>query len=225
MIEATDSIVTMKDAIRAVGEVAGIFIMGLGVGIIGVLRKRTMSLKPSQWTSIKEKKFVEQHGQVHELLTEMRVTLRASRCLIFQFHNGGNFSDGSSIKRFSVTHESCASGITSMLLESQDVLLTRYIEAIRILEESPNKILSVNSLPLSCFRSGLEINNVVFFTISTLKCLDGLTPLGFVCCHWCDLNELDGIHEEGIEESSIEQLITQTTHQINNYLSIKKTEK
>ena len=156
--------------------------------------------------------------EVQEFLENFREKWDFDRVGIFQFHNGGIFADGSSMKRFSVTHESVSTGIQSMLLESQDVLVTRYMELVHLLEVSPYKIISVESLLDCSLRSALEINNVEYFTVSSLKYSDSLTPMGFVCCHWCDANGLDGIKQEGISEDSLEQVIEATTKNINIHL-------
>ena len=209
---------TIKNVVLSFGEVLGTLIIGILIGVGGAIRKRNLSLKMN---ISKERRFVEKHSRIHELLTELRVTVRASRCLVFQFHNGGSFSDGSSIKRFSVTHESCESGVTSMILESQDVLLTRYMELMQIMRETPNKILPVSALPPSSFRSGLEINSVEYFSISPLQCYESLVPVGFVCCHWCSMDKLDEIEKEGITQETVEQLIGESVREINSYFSFK----
>lgn len=209
-----------KDIIMPIGEVLGVFVVGLGVGIVGALRRKNILFGVFNWfgRGKKETKSREAHTLVHENLTELRVLVRASRSLIFQFHNGGKFADGTSIRRFSVTHESCCQGVSSMMLESQDVLLTRYIELVDILDKRSNQILSVSSLPHCSFRSTLEINNVVYFCLSPLKCQDSLTPMGFVCCHWCDVDELDKLHEEEITDITLQEVIENTTRSINNHL-------
>jgi hypothetical protein len=207
---------TFKDLFLMSGEAVGIFVIGLVVGIVGVIRNQ--KFKP-KWSPSKERRFVEQHSRIHELLTEMRVTVRACRCLVFQLHNGGSFADGTSIKRFSVTHESCDMAIPSILLDSQDVLLTRYMDMVAIMDTQPSQIIKTDSLSPSAFRSGLEINNVEYFTVTPLKCLDGITPLGFVCCHWCSAEPLDAIEKEGISQDKLEQLISETAHEINTHLA------
>jgi hypothetical protein len=183
-------------------------------------------IKKKKWSLIKstkkEQKIAKSHSQVHETLTELRLLVRASRTMVFQFHNGGLFADGSSIKRFSVTHESCGSGVQSMLLESQDVLLTRYREMVDILDHKHDEIIAVSDLPPCSFRYGLEINNVLFFSVSPLKCEDGLTPMGFVCCHWCDIADLDTVRAEGITENSLSEVICTTSQTINKHLTIGK---
>lgn len=221
MMEVQDTVSSMKDYAMGIGELLGAVLMGVGIGVVGILRKKKIDLK---WTASKSQKFISKHSQIHELLTELRITVRASRCLVFQFHNGGAFADGTSVKRFSVTHESCAAGVASMILESQDVLLTRYMELVKVMEDDGSKILQVSQLPQSAFRSGLEINTVEYFSVSPLKCMDGLTPLGFICCHWCSADELDAIEREGITQTALEQVIENSAQNINTYLAFNKTE-
>lgn len=207
-----------KDVFLTAGEFLGVLFAGVLFGVwSGMKRKEWNILK--MWKS--SKRIMEDHSRVHEALTELRVTVRACRCLVFQFHNGGSFADGTSIKRFSVTHESCALSVSSMILESQDVLLTRYMELVRVMDDSSGKIIKTDSLPMGAFRSGLEINNVEYFSIVPLRCLDGLSPLGFLCCHWCSNEPLDDIEKEGITEDGLEQVILESAETINTYLTHK----
>jgi hypothetical protein len=221
-MSTTDILTNFKDFAITFGELLGTLTIGVVIGVVGAIRKRKVSFG---FTKNQSKMFSEQHSRIHELLTELRLVTRASRTLIFQFHNGGSFADGTSIKRFSVTHESNDSTISSILLESQDVLLTRYMDLVRILDETPNKILRVSSLPPSAFRSSLEINNVQNFSMSHLKCFDGLTPLGFVCCQWCSDEELDQIEAEGVSERTLEEVIANSVSQINSHIANKAGKK
>jgi len=221
MISSDSNITELKDISLMVGEIFGVFIVGLGLGAWGIIKKQNLNWS-SRWKDVTEKRFVHKHTQIHELLTELRLTSRCCRCLIFQFHNGGSFADGSSIKRFSVTHESCASGVGTIMLDSQDVLLTRYAELIRVLDEQPSKILSIRDVPSSGFRSGLEINSVDYFTLLPLRCSDGISPLGFVCCQWCSGDALDDIEKEGISQTTLEQVISEAVENINAHINFKK---
>ncbi len=216
MIAQFEIMTTIKEFIRFGGEIFGIFFVGAVVGVLGAIRRQKKSLR---WSVNTERMFVEKHTTIHELLTELRVTVRASRAAVFQFHNGGNFVDGGSIKRFSITHESCDLGINSIILDSQDVLLTKYTDMITVIDTVPSTIIPVASLKQSPFRSALEINNVQYFTITPLKCDDGITPLGFLSCQWCSSDELDQMKSEGVSEKSIENVIAQTTQSINSHLT------
>ena len=214
-----ESLYGVKDALLSAGEMLGLLGIGVVVGIMGAIKKRKINLG---WNSKKDKMFVEKHGRIHELLTELRVTIRASRCAIFQFHNGGSFADGMSIKRFSVTHESCDTGTNSVLLESQDALVTRYLDVIAVMNESPGKIVAVSSLSPSAFRSCLEINSVEYFSVVPLRLFDGLTTLGFVCCHWRSADPLDEMEKEGITQNELQELILNSVGNINSYFSINR---
>lgn len=207
---------SLRDILFSLGELVGVFAVGIGLGVVGVIKKK--NLFPKFAKEKRETRSREAHSRVHETLTELRVLVHASRSLIFQFHNGGKFADGTSIKRFSITHESCANNVPSMMLESQDVLLTRYMEMIDILDKKNNQMICVSSLPHCSLRSTLEINNVVYFCVSHLKCEDSLTPMGFVCCHWCDIDDLDKLHEQEITDTNLQEVIESSTRNINNHL-------
>lgn len=207
---------SLRDVLLSLGELVGVFAVGIGLGVVGVIKKNNLFPKFSKQKQ--ELRSREAHSRLHESLTELRVLVHASRSLIFQFHNGGKFADGTSIKRFSVTHESCATSVPSMMLESQDVLLTRYMEMVEILDKKSNQILNVDTLPHCSLRSTLEINNVVYFCVSQLKCHDSLTPMGFVCCHWCDVDDLDKLYDQEITNNNLQEVIESSTRNINNHL-------
>lgn len=219
MTEHTTSVSSYSQIIYSIGEMVGVFGVGIFVGLWTMIKKRKNTARADVK---KEEKIAQTHSRVHEALTELRLLVRASRAIVFQFHNGGKFADGSSIKRFSVTHESCGTGVQGMLLESQDVLLTRYKELVDILDTRSNKIIRTSDLPQCSFRYGLEINNVLCFALSPLRCEDGLTPMGFICCHWCDFSELDAVHAEGISENSLGEVVSSSTKTINTHLTMGK---
>ncbi len=114
MSSVTEILTSIEETFKPMGEIIGAIIAGIIIGIIGVAKKRRYFLRSKLF---KDNRIKEKHTQIHELLTEMRILSRTSRCLIFQFHNGGSFADGSSIKRFSVTHESVSVGVESMIFE------------------------------------------------------------------------------------------------------------
>jgi len=218
MTPSSDGFSAFRETAQLAGEVIGVLLAGVIIGAWGAIKNKKISVL---WKRKHEQRLIEAHSQIHEILTELRITVRACRCLIFQFHNGGSFADGSSIKRFSVTHESCSTLSQTMILESQDVLLSRYSSLMEILETQPGKILAVNTLPMSAFRSSLEINSVEYFSIVPLRCSDGISPLGFLVCHWCSSDSLDEIESEGISQSSIESIIVDSANTVNSHLIYK----
>jgi hypothetical protein len=52
--------------------------------------------------------------------------------------------------------------------------------------------------------------------------MDGITPLGFVCCHWCSREGLDEIEKDGISEHSVEQVIESNSRTINAHLTAQQ---
>jgi len=207
---------SFKDITFILGEFIGVLGVGIGLGVFTTIKRKNISLR---WNSKKELKKQQSHSAIHETITELRVLVRSSRVVVFQYHNGGKFADGSSIQRFSITHESCSSGSPSMMIESQDSLLTRYMELVGLLEKQPNKIIRVSSLPECALRLSFDINNVVYFSVSPLKCRNMITPMGFVCCHWCNLVDLDDLLKEDISEDGISEVIEGNAKIINNHLN------
>jgi hypothetical protein len=59
---------------------------------------------------------------VQDWLNNIRKELDVDRAAIYQFHNGGHFASGASIKRYSMTYESCRPGIASIKKFSQNIL-------------------------------------------------------------------------------------------------------
>ena len=218
MTHSSDGFSAFRETAQLVGEVFGVLLTGVFIGAWGAIKNKKVSIL---WKRKQEQRQVETHSQLHEILTELRVTVRACRCLIFQFHNGGSFADGTSIKRFSVTHESCSVLSQTMILESQDVLVSRYSSLMETLEIQSGKIIAVNALTVSAFRSSLEINSVEYFSIVPLRCSDGISPLGFLMCHWCSSDSLDEIESEGINQASIEGIIVDTANRVNSHLIYK----
>ena len=218
----TESADGIKNILITFGEYFGVVVTGVIIGIWGKFsRDKSKEIKKEN----NRLSLVVQHTQVNEILTELRVLIRCSRCLVFQYHNGGKFADGTSIKRFSITHESITNGVQSMIIDSQDVLTTRYLELIKIIEDRPDTIIFVDSLPECSLRSALEINSVVCFSFSPLKCLDNITPMGFVCCHWCSIDEIDSIKKDGVNISEIEEIIEDKTKVINNHITYNNVNK
>ena len=66
------------------------------------------------------------HSSIQESLTELRVKIDCARTQLIQFHNGGQFLDGMSMKRLSLTHESLANGVAGDQRRSQDLLMSMF---------------------------------------------------------------------------------------------------
>ena len=92
---------------------------------------------------IKKSKFLQRtsfdwstHTQLHETLTELRVQTDCARTQIVQFHNGGEFFDGISMQKMSLTHESLANGCSSEMGIKKDVLLSLCMGQLKLLVDN-----------------------------------------------------------------------------------------
>ena len=142
-----------------------------------------------------EESFNKVNMKIWELLTEFRMRFGISRASVIQFHNGGKFMDGSSMRRMSISHQSCDQKVPSTTQFRQDVLISRFIEIIEILHENDPKIRKVESEHDSNSKKFYEINDTVWFSLLPIQCSDSLTIQGYISVEWCDLGSLDKVVE------------------------------
>tara|TARA_R100000458_G_C8278477_1_gene254660 strand:- start:1488 stop:2102 length:615 start_codon:yes stop_codon:yes gene_type:complete len=134
------------------------------------------------------------HSKVHEQLTELRTRTDAARSQVVQFHNGGEFLDGISMKKMSLTHESLANGISSELNTKQDILLSLCLDGLKYIKENNPNIIMVNQMHDSWCKSSLTDSGVIAW--SGLPLRSGGSVTGYIMCQWCSWNKTDGIDEE-----------------------------
>jgi hypothetical protein len=63
---------------------------------------------------------------IQEWLNNFRINYDFERASIFQFHNGGKFFHGKSMKKFSMTYESVAPGYEKLKRLQQNILTSEY---------------------------------------------------------------------------------------------------
>jgi hypothetical protein len=97
---------------------------------------------------------------IQDALTELRVKLGADRVYITRFHNGGEYFDGTAIKKISRTHESCKRGCSHELLGFQNVPTSLVTEIISMLEES-NRTNNVSFKKVEQIESGFLKNHLI----------------------------------------------------------------
>ena len=137
---------------------------------------------------------IRRYGQVQEILTTIRNSCDADRVQILQFHNGGKFLDGSSMKRMSVTHESCSYGVAYEYMHMQAVLATLLWEKIEMVKKDEPQIHIVKNLSESTLRTYCRSKGSEAFAVLPIR-KDTLV-IGFVNLDWLD--------EETIPSNSIE---------------------
>jgi len=138
------------------------------------------------------------HSRIHEFLTELRVKSHGSRSWVLQFHNGGNFLDGTSIKRFSLTHESCAIGCSETVSSRQNLQASTFVELLDILteEDCDGSARLTSDLPDCHLKRHLEANHTLLYSIVPLKDAKQLLTIGALCVEWCDWDSADVIDDE-----------------------------
>ena len=121
--------------------------------------------------------------------------MEASRAQIGQFHNGGKFLEGSPMKRFSVSHESCGFGVSMEYPQMQAVLVTIFWDIVEILKENNPKIRFTDSLnSQSSLRVYNKSKNIEAFSILPIR--KGELFVGFVKVEWNDRNEIPSDSED-----------------------------
>lgn len=144
--------------------------------------------------------FKTMHTRIHEILTELRVRSDADRVLVLRFHNGGKFLDGSSIKKFSLTHESCGIGISETRNSRQDVLISTFIEMLdHIIDDHKPVIVEATSDLSDChFKRHLESNHTLAYSLVPIKDTRGVLILGCLLVEWCNWDKVDRIDDDQI---------------------------
>lgn len=183
---------------------AGMVLAALGAGILlgypmikSFLAKRKEN--KSIWKELPtSQKFVSLHTKVHEHLTELRVRADAGRAQVVQFHNGGKFIDGSSMKRFSLTHESCRSGVSETRHTRQDVILTMFGEMLEIVTADDGTPILTSNLPDCHFKRHLEANSVILFSLVPIRNANGMNVIGCLSIEWCSWVKADAVKDEDI---------------------------
>jgi len=170
------------------GLVAGIFYM----------RKRFKAEEKKQIEeasiNAKGSAYQAKHTVIHETLTTLRIKTGADRARIGHFHNGGKFLDGTPMKKFSITHESCDRGVPYDGSNLQNILVTMFWSLIEIMRENNPRIHMSEQTNDGYFRSYNKSNGIVAYMILPIMKED--LYIGFVELEWFDDEKLPKTKEE-----------------------------
>ena len=133
------------------------------------------------------------HSRIHEVLSELRVKTDCARSQVVQFHNGGMFLDGISMKKMSLTHESLANGCSSEMETKRDLMLSLCLEGLALLRENDPKLHIVEQLEDSWCKNFMQSSNIISFCFIPLRKNGGI--IGYVMCQWCSWSKTDMIDE------------------------------
>ena len=146
-------------------------------------------------TPIKQK-YLMAHNRIFESLTELRIKAEADRVSLIQFHNGGALSYGHSLKKWSITHESCSRGITESMNGRQDVLVTTCIPLLNKLESRDRSIVMVSDDIESNFKRTLDLDGTIAYSVYPIYGLSKINIVGCVIAEWCAWDGLERVDEE-----------------------------
>jgi len=166
-------------------------------GKIGMLLQERKATKKQKIT-LPDNCFWEMHTILHETLTELRIKTDCARAQIVQFHNTGNFLDGVSMKKMSLTHESLEKGVSSEIPLKQGLLLSICVDELLLLLENDSKINLVSALEDSWCKQFMENSNIVAFSFLPIKKYG--QAIGYIMCQWCSWNKADNINEQEISK-------------------------
>lgn len=199
----------------------------VGIGFSGLIGGLVAGMA-IMWSKVKseEKKAVEEasinckndsfqakHTVIHETLTTLRIRTNADRARIGHFHNGGRFLDGSPMKKFSVTHESCDRGIPYDGANFQNILVTMFWDLIEVMRDNSAVLHWAMDTREGYFRSYINSNGIVAYSV--LPIMKGDLFIGFIVLEWFDAQKTPS------KESPFEDIFRQLRDYIEFELALR----
>ena len=174
--------------------IVAVFLAGAATVLIPLIKRvRTIKPKELHMTSFNW----DVHSRIHEVLSELRVRTDCARSQVVQFHNGGVFLDGISMKKMSLTHESLANGCSSEMETKRDLLLSLCLEGLSLLMEDKPKLHIVEQLEDSWCKNFMQSTNIISFCFLPIRKNGEI--VGYVMCQWCSWSKTDVIDEAQVE--------------------------
>lgn len=171
--------------IAITGVVGGIM---MGLSLLKNRYEKTKNKDQDHMIDLKSPKELK-HNNIHEMLVSLRIQMNADRAQVGVFHNGGKFLEGSPMKKFSISHESCFPGVSMEYSNLQGVLASLFWDIIEILKEDDSKIRFTRSLPEESYlKTYNDSKNIQAFALLPIKKEELF--IGFVKLEWNDITAL-----------------------------------
>lgn len=132
---------------------------------------------------------------IQEFVENVREEFQLDRVSICQFHNGGKFLNGRSMKKFSMTYEATALGIEKIKRKYQNVLVSEFPKMVAAMLDKDFFIIdeSISAEFPQAWREMMS-NGIVQAVIVPIRGLRG-DIMGFISCHSIgEKNDLLGYH-------------------------------
>lgn len=132
--------------------------------------------------------FQQKQNLINDHLVALRILSGADRAKIGQFHNGGKFLDGTSMKRFSVTHESCEIGVPFDGQTLQNIVVTIFWDMIAMSKQNKSDVVFTKDLPLCHYQAYCRSHGVDAILILPIRREE--LYIGFLLVEWCDVDKI-----------------------------------
>ena len=178
----------------------GMVMVALVAGMViafPVIKSFIIKSTQKRWNPLSET-FREENQKIQDVLAEIRLKLNTGRTCLLQFHNGGTYLDGSGIKKFSLTHESCESGVSETSRDRHDVLMTHYLDMLSVISEKDSSPRLVSDLDDNIFRRHLESVGTTIFSIYPVTSLGSSRVVGMILAEWTEWEKIENVNDEDI---------------------------
>ena len=168
------------------GQTAGAFIVGIGIGIIPkiISMLKGKKIEKKAYKSVFDiKEVAEDDLKMQDILTELRMIYDCDRAFAYLFHNGGAYLDGSPMKKMSMLYESVRRGVSYEAANSRDICVSTVPALTDIISSNRSQIIQIADMKDNFFKHLLESRNVNVSAYCPLK--KGLQIIGFIGIHYC----------------------------------------
>lgn len=155
------------------------------VAVITVIVKTRLDIKSFKRKQEQEDSvFIDDLGEmvaVNEFIEQLRSDYAFDRVSICQFHNGGRFLNGRSMKKFSMTYETVAPGIEKIKRKYQNVLVSEFPKMFAAMLQMDFMIITPDDENYASMRRDLLSHGIVQSIKVPIRGLRG-DVLGFLTC-------------------------------------------
>jgi len=170
-----------------VGQSAGVFFIGFLVAFIPkVIKIFTGKNKKHSIFDITE--VADRDLKMQDLLTELRMTYDSSRSYVYLFHNGGQYLDGSPMKKMSMVYESVKRGTSYEVMNSKDVSVSMIPTLTEMISSEEKKLIFIKDMKEDFYKHFLELRNIV--ATAYCRIMSGHQIVGFVAVDYCNENTM-----------------------------------
>ena len=120
--------------------------------------------------------------ELQKWLDDVRLELDVDRAAIYQFHNGGHYASGKSIKKFSMTYESTRPGIASIKRVSQNILASEHPKWMEKMFKEDFFVCDRESTDDEKAKQDLEYYGIKSTVTVPVRDITGHL-VGFIACH------------------------------------------